>query len=71
MKKVIILGAGGNIARHVTGILLQKKDVDLTLFVRSASRLKNSDTVRAHIIEGDVMNYNQLREAIKGKILST
>jgi nucleoside-diphosphate-sugar epimerase len=65
LKKVIILGASGNIARHVTDILLQKNDINLTLFVRSASRLKNSDTTRAHIIEGDVMNYNHLREAIK------
>jgi len=67
LKKVIILGASGNIAKHVTDLLLQKNDVSLTLFVRSANRLKNNDTTKAHIIEGDVMNYRQLREAIKGQ----
>ena len=60
MKKVIILGASGNIARHVTDMLRKENDVMLTLFVRSASKLKNSGTPSAHVIEGDVMDYNQL-----------
>ncbi|HMG88410.1 MAG TPA: NAD(P)H-binding protein [Chryseolinea sp.] len=66
MKKVVILGASGNIARHVTDILLKDNDVMLTLFVRSASNLNNRDTIKPHIIEGNVLNNNQLREAIKG-----
>ena len=35
MKKVIIPGAGGNIAKEVTNILLNKNDIDLTLFLRN------------------------------------
>jgi saccharopine dehydrogenase-like NADP-dependent oxidoreductase len=40
MKNVIILGAGGQIARHVIDILV-KHDINLTLFLRDKSRLLN------------------------------
>lgn len=32
MKNVIILGASGNIARHVIDILVKKEDINLILF---------------------------------------
>ena len=66
-KKVIILGASGNIAKHVIDILIKEDHVHLTLFLRSAKRLKNKDVSNARIIEGDVLNYSQLKEAIKGQ----
>jgi nucleoside-diphosphate-sugar epimerase len=67
MKKVIVLGASGGIARHVIDILVKKEDINLTLFLRSKSRLRNRDVERATIIEGNVLNYNQLKEAIAGQ----
>jgi len=67
VKKVIILGASGNIAKHVIDILVKEENIHLTLFLRSAKRLKNKDVSKARIIEGDVLNYNQLKEAIKGQ----
>ena len=66
-KKVIILGASGNIAKHVIDILIKEDHIHLTLFLRSTKRLKNKDVSSARIIEGDVLNYNQLKEAIKGQ----
>ena len=66
-KKVIILGASGNIAKHVIDILIKEDHIHLTLFLRSAKRLKNKDVSKARIIEGDVLNYSQLKEAIKGQ----
>ena len=42
-KKVIILGASGNIAKHVIDILVKEDHIQLTLFLRSAKRLKNKD----------------------------
>jgi len=66
-KKVIILGASGNIAKHVIDILTKEDHIQLTLFLRSAKRLKNKDISKARIIEGDVLNYNLLKEAIKGQ----
>src|SRR5215213_6160842 len=67
MKNVIILGASGNIAQKVIDILVQKDDVNLTLFLRNKSRLRNRDVSKCRIIEGDVLNFNQLKNAIEGQ----
>ncbi|PYS76739.1 MAG: NAD-dependent dehydratase [Acidobacteria bacterium] len=67
MKNVIILGAGGNIAKHVINILVKKDDINLTLFLRDARRLRNNDVSKSSIIEGDVLNFDQLKEAIAGQ----
>lgn len=67
MKNVIILGAGGNIAKHVINILVKKDDINLTLFLRDARRLRNNDVSKSSIVEGDVLNFDQLKEAIAGQ----
>lgn len=67
MKNVIILGAGGNIARRVIDILTKKEGILLTLFLRNAHRLRNSDLSNCRIIEGDVLDYAALNQAIKGQ----
>ena len=67
MKNVIILGASGNIAKHVVDILVKKNDINLTLFLRNKTRIRNKDVSKCPIIEGDVLDYHQLKEAIKGQ----
>jgi uncharacterized protein YbjT (DUF2867 family) len=67
MKNVIILGASGNIARHVIDILVKKDDINLTLFLRDRRRLGNRDVSKCRVIEGDVLNINQLKAAIAGQ----
>ena len=67
MKKVIILGASGNIASHVIELLKKSDDIYLTLFLRNKSRLRNRDISRYSIIEGNVLNYSQLKEAVTGQ----
>jgi uncharacterized protein YbjT (DUF2867 family) len=67
MKDVIILGASGNIAGHVIDILVKKDDINLTLFLRNARRLRNKDVSKCRIVEGDVLDYTQLKEAVKGQ----
>jgi uncharacterized protein YbjT (DUF2867 family) len=67
MKDVIILGASGNIAGHVINILVKKDDISLTLFLRNARRLRNKGVSNCSIIEGDVLDYAQMKEAIKGQ----
>jgi uncharacterized protein YbjT (DUF2867 family) len=66
-KNVIILGASGNIANHVIDILAKKDDVDLTLFLRNKSRLGNKNVSQCRIVEGNVLDFNQLKEAITGQ----
>lgn len=66
MKKVLVLGAGGTIARQVIDLLAKEADVALTLFARSASRLR-SPPANARVVEGDVLNYDQLKAAVTGQ----
>ena len=66
MTNVIILGASGNIARQVIDLLVYEDDIKLTLFMRR-SRLRNKDVSKCRIIEGDVLNFAQLEEAIAGQ----
>jgi uncharacterized protein YbjT (DUF2867 family) len=66
-QNVIILGANGNIAKNVIDILVKKNNINLTLFLRSKSRLRNIDISKYRIVEGDVLNFIQLKEAIKGQ----
>ncbi|SHM90309.1 NAD(P)H-binding protein [Mucilaginibacter sp. OK098] len=69
MNNVIILGASGNIAKQVTEILVENENLNLTLFLRNKARLGKADVSKANIIEGDVLNLNQLKEAISGQDL--
>ena len=67
MKDIIILGASGNIAEHVIDILAEDNDINLTLFLRNARRLTNKNVSKSRIVEGDVLDYQQLKEAIAGQ----
>lgn len=67
MKNVIVLGAGGNIAKHVIDILVKRDDVNLTLFLRDRSRLRNKDVSGCRIVEGDVLDFDRLKEAVAGQ----
>lgn len=69
MTKVLILGANGQIARIVEERLLNEdSDIELTLFLRNASRLSNlKDNNRVTIIDGDVENFDQVNAAMKGQ----
>lgn len=65
MKKVLILGAYGKIARIVEKRLLDNSDYQLTLVLRHASRLdslKNHNNVT--VIEGDVSDKEFLTKVI-------
>ena len=67
MRNVIILGANGNIAKHVIDILVKTDDISLTLFLRNKSRLRNKDVSGCRIIEGNMLDLNQLKEAVTGQ----
>jgi uncharacterized protein YbjT (DUF2867 family) len=67
MKNVIILGAGGNIAHDVIALLKKKENIRLTLFLRDKDRIRNKDIENCRIIEGDVLKYGELKDAIEGQ----
>ncbi len=67
MKKVLVLGAGGQIARWVIEMLKHTHDVELTLFLRHIKKLKGNAPKNAKIVQGDVLNGAQLNAAVAGQ----
>jgi uncharacterized protein YbjT (DUF2867 family) len=67
MKNVLIVGASGTIAKHVIDLLVNRKDIHLTLFLRKANRLRNKAVTTLHIVEGNVLDYEVLKEAVVGQ----
>jgi uncharacterized protein YbjT (DUF2867 family) len=66
MKNVLIVGANGNIARKVTNLLSDNDDVNLKLFVRKASKLRNLKCSNCSTLEGSALSFNDVKEAMKG-----
>ncbi|MDQ0202211.1 SDR family oxidoreductase [Neobacillus ginsengisoli] len=67
MTNVLILGANGSIARVAVDLFLKETDAQLTLYLRNSSRLKNIDSSRVRVIEGDVLDIEKLKEAMIGQ----
>jgi len=67
MKNVLVLGATGQIAQWAIDTLQNQADVALTLFVRNKSKLKNAISNNTRIIEGDVLDIEQLTDAMQGQ----
>jgi hypothetical protein len=65
--KVLILGAGGQIARHVIPFLQKNEKISLSLFLRNVNPLKGIKSPSVKIIAGDVLDHDQLDHAIKGQ----
>lgn len=67
MKNVLIIGASGGIAQIVTDLLLNDKTINLTLFARKTNRLKSNLTSKCTVIEGDAMDKEALKTAMRGQ----
>lgn len=46
---------------------MKKEDINLTLLLRNVRRLANNHVSECRIIEGNVLNYDKLKEAIAGQ----
>ena len=69
MKNILILGAGGHIAKHAIDLLLKNKDYHLTLYLRKPKKLAKVHSSNARVIEADVLDYKKLKDAIEGQDL--
>lgn len=65
MTRVLILGANGQLARNTTRVLLDDRDLTLTLYLRRATRLKNLAPQGVTIVEGDVLDAATLRHTMQ------
>ncbi|TFH51743.1 NAD-dependent epimerase/dehydratase family protein [Actinomyces viscosus] len=64
MSRIVVLGAGGQIARHAVEMLAERGH-ELALVVRSASRVA-SVSAGASVVEADVLDAPALTEAMRG-----
>ncbi len=65
MKKVLIIGASGSLATVVIETLKKQGNIALTLFARNKNRIANTSNL--NIIEGDAMNFSDVKNAITGQ----
>ena len=66
MKKVLVIGASGSLAKYVIDTLKNITDIHLTLLARNKSNIAN-DTTNCTVIEADVMDYDKLKKAVEGQ----
>src|SRR5215471_4354770 len=67
MRKVLVLGAAGQIARWVIEMLGGSEDIELTLYLRHARKLKGKTPSNAKVVEGDVLDRKTLDPAVRGQ----
>lgn len=67
MKKILVLGANGQIARWVIRMLADRADTKLSLFLRDATKLSGPVPGNAEILQGDVLDIDRLRQAVTGQ----
>ena len=67
MNKVLIIGASGSLAQYVIDALKELENVSLTLFVRNKRKLSKSTIENCSLIEGDAMNFNDVKKAVTGQ----
>ncbi|WP_144147546.1 NAD(P)H-binding protein [Paraburkholderia sp. BCC1884] len=67
MRNVLILGANGQLAQNTIPFFLERTDTRLTLYLRRAKRLKNPDSSRVNVVEGDVLDSSSLTAAMQGQ----
>ncbi|MDW3776534.1 SDR family oxidoreductase [Kluyvera cryocrescens] len=67
MQKVLVLGASGQIARHVIDQLADKPGVTQTLFARHPVKIHTPHPLNSRIIMGDVLNHTALEQAMVGQ----
>jgi len=65
MKKVVVIGASGSLAKVVIDKLKENQDVELTLFARNENRISNSSNTT--VLEGDAQNYSDVVKAVKNQ----
>lgn len=62
-KNVVVLGASGRIARWVVKMLVNQREVNLTLYLRDAKKL-GDDKTKMQVVQGDVLDIEKLKSAL-------
>ncbi|GLB47964.1 NAD(P)H-binding protein [Neptunitalea lumnitzerae] len=65
MKKVLVIGASGSLAKVVTEELMADRQIALTLFLRNKNRLNTMGN--ALVVTGNALNYSDVSNAMDGQ----
>lgn len=65
--RVLILGATGQIARHVIHMLAGNPSIHMTLYARSPQKLDRPTPANAEVVAGDVLDATKLGAAMSGQ----
>lgn len=66
MKKILILGAGGQVAQWVIRALAGREDIALTLLLRNPGKLSAPVPANGSVLAGDVLDQALLRQTMPG-----
>lgn len=66
MKKILILGAGGQVAQWVIRALAGREDIALTLLLRNPGKLPMPVPANGTLLAGDVLDQALLRQTMPG-----
>lgn len=64
MQKVLIIGATGSLAQYVIEAAKPLENIQLKLFVRNKNRLSKYLSEDCEVVEGDALNFNDIKNAI-------
>lgn len=67
MMKVVLFGASGKTGKYILRKVGLLKDVELTLFVRTPSKLDGMDLTNIKVIQGDALNAKDVKKAMEGQ----
>ena len=67
MKKVLIIGATGSLAQYVIEAVNKLDNIGITLFARNINSLSKYAAAGYKIVQGNAMNYDDIKNAIAGQ----
>lgn len=67
MKKVIVIGASGSLAKSVIEAVKPLESIQLTLFLRNKSRISKELSNDCEIFEGDALKFDDIKKAVSGQ----
>lgn len=67
MKKAIVIGASGSLAKYVIEEVKPLQDVKLTLFLRNRNRISPELAKDCSIVEGNALNFEDIKKAVAGQ----
>ena len=67
MKKVIVIGASGSLAKSVIEAVKPLGSIKLALFLRNKNRISKELSNDCEIFEGDALNFDDIKKAVSGQ----